>query len=156
MKKNKHIVSGVIVKIEEQIIMKDNTALKNLYIELDNKILCLLKEQDYNIFTIGDRVKFIGAGNKEYFNVSAYNNITKNKNSINKKLTTSIILFSILLFILLIFGITIGETSKYSDAYSFTWFGFILFLIITLSYVRGIALLFKDKKWLLEDDFKDG
>lgn len=155
MQKNKHIISGVIVKIEEQIIMKDNTALKNLYIELDNKILCLLKEQDYNIFTIGDRVKFIGAGNKEYFNVSAYNNITKNKNSINKKLTTSIILFLILLFILLIFGITIGETSKYSDAYSFTWFGFILFLVITLLYARGIILLFKNKKWLLEDDFKD-
>lgn len=156
MQKNKHKISGVIIEIlEEQEIIKNNKKLINIYFKLDDNSICLLKEQNFNILNVGDRIKVIGDNIEQVLHIDDYINLSTGYTTINSNIRKGIFMILLCAFFTLMSFISVVEVSKYSNAYAISKGFSYFFLIVTIILIVALFFMKKNKKWLLEDDFKE-
>ena len=139
--------------IDEQIVIKKDRTVKDIYIELEDNSICVLEDQNYNFFDIGDEVKFLGYDDGGIFKISVYSNMTKGLSSITGKLNASIFLLISFILGTLFLLMTLTETSKYSDGYT-ALKGLILFSTIgVFIQAYNVYDYSKNKKWLLDFEY---
>lgn len=161
------LCSGVITDLEVYNITEINSSNKNISTSNYDKAKFKINDKKFilkyneNPLKIGDKIKAIGLkrgkGKNSYLDIFAFNNFTALDNNITR-ISILHILFTSLLFIVFFISGFFFIALLFESIMGAMIIGVLFFFpsaFFFIYFFLASKMLFKNKKWLLEDDFKE-